>query len=469
MSSFSKKHIIHLCQRAGFGPAPEDLSYFFQKTKEEILDKWFDDSANVTPLTTVPLKKYPYHYRKANLSAEEKKANIDAMRLDKQQLSYDWFVEMLESKAQLREKMALFWHDHFACNIKNPVKIQRQINHIREHALGYFGDLVMGIAKDPAMIDFLNNQENVKDHPNENFTRELLELFTIGIGKYSEKDIQEAARAFTGWSYDQDGMFTVRRTKHDPGKKLFLGNEDYYSGEDIVNLILENQKTGEYIVSKLYFFLVGNEIPAERLSELANQFYQSSYHIGKLVREILSSDWFYEDVNVGNKIKSPIELLAGIIRLTHLKFDNGTKVLKIQDHLEQKLLWPPGVAGWVNGIDWLDLNALAERIELAGDLLLEQKNRKRERKSISTEGFDLLIKKNQAVTQQQFSLFHIKSLAESMEGDQLAESLASLIYSVNDEHLKADLRKWNNQFKRGKLDFKELLTTLLSQPEYQMN
>uniref|UniRef100_A0AAU6WU10 DUF1800 domain-containing protein n=1 Tax=Chryseobacterium endophyticum TaxID=1854762 RepID=A0AAU6WU10_9FLAO len=232
--------------------------------------------------------------------AEKKKEMQKIYRQQVEELNLNFLSKMVTSREQMREKMAFFWHGHFASRVQNP-KFNRQIlNVIRKNALGNFKDLLFEVSQTPAMLNFLNNQQNKKDHPNENFAREVMELFTMGRGNYTEKDIREAARAFTGWSYDKQGNFAEKVKVHDEGSKTFLGNTGNFTGADVLNMILEQKTTARFITAKIYRFFVNENVDNAIVSDLSEGFYQSGYNIKKLMKTIFSSSWFYD-----KKISAP--------------------------------------------------------------------------------------------------------------------------------------------------------------------
>jgi len=261
--------------------------------------------------------------------------------------------------------MSLFWHGHFACRILNSRLAAAELNILRKHGLGKFRDLVLTIARDPAMIRYLNNQQNKKKKPNENFARELMELFTIGRGQYTEQDVKEAARAFTGWSSNLQGEFVFRANQHDYGSKVFFGKSGNFDGTDIIDLILERRETAEFLTAKIYRYFVNEHLDKEIVRELAAEFYRSDYDIGRLMRTIFSSDWFYRSENIGARIKSPVELLAGMIRSLGLTLDQPLALLPVQKALGQVLFNPPNVAGWPGGKSWIDNSTLMLRLNLS--------------------------------------------------------------------------------------------------------
>jgi uncharacterized protein (DUF1800 family) len=203
------------------------------------------------------------------------------------------------------------------------------------------------------MITFLNNQQNKKNHPNENFAREVMELFTLGRGNYTETDVKEAARAFTGWSLGPNGAFLFKPRLHDAGSKTVLGQTGNFNGDDVVDILLKMPKTANFICKKMYKFFVNENIDDARVAYLATRFFKNNYDIKKLLEDIFTSDWFYEQKNIGAKIKSPIELLAGIRRYIPMVMDNDEVQLLFQKVLGQILFYPPKCSwlGWRQKLD----------------------------------------------------------------------------------------------------------------------
>src|SRR6185436_19949343 len=190
--------------------------------------------------------------------------------------------------AQLREKMAFFWHGHFACRNLNVFYQQGLLDIIRSNALGNFRTMLHEVSKSAAMLNYLNNQQNRKDHPNENFAREVMELFTLGRGNYSEDDIKNAARAFTGWASIPKGEFIFRRNQHDFGTKTVLGKTGNLTGEEVLDILLEQKQTAKHITQKMYKFFVSDTIDANHVEWLADRFYKSDYDISKLTEDIFT-------------------------------------------------------------------------------------------------------------------------------------------------------------------------------------
>jgi uncharacterized protein (DUF1800 family) len=260
--------------------------------------------------------------------------------------------------------MSLFWHGHFACREQNIFHNQILLQIIRTNALGSFKDLLIEVSKSAAMLSFLNNQQNKKQHPNENFAREVMELFTLGRGNYTEDDIKEAARAFTGWGFNYQGEFVFKKSQHDDGSKSILGKTGNFTGEDVLNILLEQKQTAKYITKKIYKYFVNDNVDDEKVESLSKRFYNSNYNISSLMKDIFSSDWFYEEKNIGAKIKSPIELIVGIKRQLNIKLDKPEIQLIFQNALGQSLFYPPNVAGWPGGKNWIDSSSLMLRMQI---------------------------------------------------------------------------------------------------------
>ena len=364
--------IEHLFQRAGFGATPTQMKEFEEKSPEKVLKFLLKDSEKINQLqivdeeTAMVMKKKMLRNMldKKGLPAEDIKEQIKEYREQLTDLNFLWVKNMASGESMLREKMTLFWHGHFACRLRQPLLTQIQNNVIRENALGKFGDLLLAVSKDPGMLQFLNNQQNNKNSPNENFAREVMELFTLGRGNYTEKDIKEAARAFTGWGANPKGEFVFRNNQHDDGEKTFQGKTGHFKGEDILNIILQNPKTSTFICTKIYRYFVNENVDNQIVEGMAKRFRSTDYDIKDLMEYTFKSDWFYRAENIGTRIKSPVELLVGMQRNFNIKFERKQPVLFIQKALGQILFYPPNVAGWSGGKSWIDSSTLMTRMKL---------------------------------------------------------------------------------------------------------
>lgn len=353
----------HLLWRAGFGPSLSQLINLEKIPTRDVLrdlfsKKSFSDIHFDTPAANIDYQTL------SKTDAETRKQIQQLNRKQTLEINLNFFDQMVAADDQLREKMAFFWHGHFATRVVNAAFNQQMLGVIRKNALGNFRDLLFEVSRSPAMLQFLNNQQNVKNHPNENFAREVMELFTMGRGNYTEKDIREAARAFTGWAYQKDGTFIFKEKQHDQGDKTFLGKTGNFKGDDILNIILEQKATSRFIVAKLYRFFVNESLDEKIVDQLSSKFVNSNYDITALLHEIFSADWFYDQKNIGSKIKSPIELMVGIRRVLPMNIGDRQNLIQYQQLLGQMLLYPPNVAGWPSGKAWIDSSSLLLRMQL---------------------------------------------------------------------------------------------------------
>ncbi|MFL5748298.1 MAG: DUF1800 family protein [Niastella sp.] len=362
----------HLLWRAGFGPMAEEYQQLATATNKSYINSLFKASAKSPEMIDVAdsaLKglvmgvKEVSNAQKRDLDEDQRRKMRQQSREDIKSLNITWLNQMVNSEQQLREKMALFWHGHFASRNLNILYQQQLLDIIRQNALGNFGDLLRDVSKSASMLNFLNNNQNKKGHPNENFAREVMELFTMGRGNYTENDIKEAARAFTGWGANISGEFAFRKFQHDDGQKTVLGKTGNYDGDDVLNILLEHKQTATYITRKIYRYFV-NDVPDEaHVTWLADRFY-SNYDIKELMKDIFTSDWFYDAKNIGSRIKSPVELIVGIRRALPMKLENEQVQLLLQRLLGQILFYPPNVAGWPGGKNWIDSSSLMFRLRI---------------------------------------------------------------------------------------------------------
>jgi hypothetical protein len=362
-----QRNLQHLYWRAGFGIHPKALKSI-NKDRANVVNALFENSQAFSPLrvdlsylngvTPVDLKNYPKLAK--DIRDKGSKKILD--------LNYKWIKRLVQPEELLRERMTLFWANHFVCRERNPLHAQQYNNTLRYFALGDFRDFVKAISRESAMLKYLDGKQNRKNRPNENFARELMELFTLGEGQYSEKDIKESARAFTGYNHDFDGNFIFKESQHDTETKLFFNRIGKYNGDDIIDIILDDKQCARFISGKIYRYFV-NPIPNKaHVNAMADVFY-ADYNIEDLMRFVFLSDWFYDEENIGSKIKSPVEYLVGIANTVPVKFERERDLLKIQKLLGQTLLDPPNVAGWKGDKAWIDANTIMARLKLPSLLL----------------------------------------------------------------------------------------------------
>jgi uncharacterized protein (DUF1800 family) len=383
---------------------------------------------------------------------------------------------MAAGDAQLREKMALFWHGHFACRNLNIFYQQLLLHEIRTNAFSNFGDLLKSVSKSAAMLNFLNNQQNQKQHPNENFAREVMELFTMGRGNYTEQDIKEAARAFTGWESKFNGDFIFRAFFHDDDEKTFLGKKGHFDGDDILNIILDQPQTATFITQKIYKYFVNENIDKDIVNDLAKSFYQSNYDIKALMKTIFTSDWFYDERNIGCKIKSPVELLVGIRRMLPMQLEDERTQLLLESALGQVLFYPPNVAGWPDGAAWIDSSTLMLRLRIPqlikddDEFYITPKtdddvqmgmpdNEKNYTKQLSKGGFRISAGINWNIYLQQF---------ENISDKELYQKIEAIVLQTNNGSIDRKVIESNITSKNREDYIKNVTITLMSTPEYQL-
>ncbi|HTL80301.1 MAG TPA: DUF1800 domain-containing protein [Bacteroidia bacterium] len=359
--STDQKKLQHLLHRTGFGPTPELMERYDGMSLDKVTDKIFADAMNIQDLDIL---KRPATNDKGEVAPIKAVALILKSQKDKETLNLAWIDRMEVAHAILLEKMIMFWHNHFATSGNFGWLMQVQHNTLRKYALGNFGEMLHAISKDPAMILWLNNHENKKDAPNENFAREVMELFTLGEGNgYTEDDIKQAARAFTGWTIAKTGEFEFNAKVHDDGDKTIFGETGNFGGEDVINMLLAKNQMSIFICRKIYKWFVNHEPDEERVDELSERFRASKYDIKDLMYYIFTSDWFYDDVNIGCLICTPVELIVRMKRLCKVEVEDQ-QMLAFQELLGQTLFIPPNVAGWKGGRYWINSTSLVQRMHL---------------------------------------------------------------------------------------------------------
>ncbi len=400
----------HLVERAGFGATPAEIERLAAMTPEAAVDSFVEFTAGdnraapafePSPLWDPGMDPFPKSRAEAVRIARETGSSMGVEMLpegasrrlqpvvntffyglrsnamETQRLATWWGERMLTTRRPLEEKLTLFWHGHFATGagkVRDARMMQRQNEMLRAGAAGSFRDLLVGILTDPAMLVYLDNGENRKDHPNENFGRELLELFTMGVGNYTEQDIREASRAFTGWTNDAL-EFRFDAETHDFAEKTFLGRTGAFDGEDIIDIILDAPVTAEFIAGKLYRFLVREEIDAATRTALGAAFREAGYELRPLLRRVFLSKDFYSSASYATQVKSPVQLVVSTYRKLGL-----TRLPTIPDFnrltagLGQTLFNPPNVAGWAGGRTWITPALLLERGNLFRGVLFPDRD-----------------------------------------------------------------------------------------------
>lgn len=352
---WTRGRAAHLYRRAGFAATTQQLDAAVQKNPADVVADLFSASES------------PEYQGEIDSLAQTALASGDAANL-----SAWWAYRMLTSPDQLQEKCTLLWHGHFATSgekVTDPRLMHRQNELLRRHALGNFGQLVHDVSRDPAMLIYLDSATNRKSHPNENYAREVMELFCLGEGEYTEKDIRELARCFTGWEI-RNGEFRFNRFQHDGGTKTILGQTGNFSGEEGVDIVLKQAACPRFIVTKLIRFFMFDEPqpPASLVEPLADEFRAENYALEPVLRRILSSNLFYSDACIGRKVRSPVEFAAGLLRGLEGS-TNAYELARGMGELGQRLFFPPNVKGWDGGRTWINSSTLLARANLIRGLL----------------------------------------------------------------------------------------------------
>jgi len=458
----TQDELKHLMLRAGFGLSQFQEKKFFGKNRSIILDDLIRNGKNLKPLKN-PVKDFKKVDPKS-MSKKEKSMMRKEARKKVTSINSDWVHRMATAENDaLGEKMCLFWHGHFACEIKNPVLAYPYLNALRNHGLGNFRDLVKAISKTGAMIRYLNNQQNRKNRPNENFARELMELFTIGRGNYTEKDISEAARAFTGWTSNFfTGEFTFQKRRHDFGSKQFMGRSGKFGGEDIIEMILEKKQTAQFITIKVANYFLGVTPSHSNLNAWANSFYQSDYDIPTLLRAILGSQYFYNSEVVGKKIKSPVEFLAGTMRILGLNFKKTNTLISFQRGLGQVLFDPPNVAGWPGGRSWIDSGTLILRLNVPAVIFRKMDSAIRMKSLPEQNLFKKFTEVDDEIDLQKLIAPYIK-----LKPEQAYHEIASQYLAVSPSVPFSTVRKFIDK-RDDSNAIQDLFMRIMMMPEYQM-
>lgn len=349
-----QRRIAHLLRRAGFGATADETAVYAQLGFDASVQRLVD-------YQNVPNDQV--EGQSAALAGQ-----LDMTKLPSIQAV--WLYRILNTARPLEEKMTLFWHNHFATanyKVGNPQAMHAQNALFRANALGSFRDLLYAVSRDPAMLRWLDSNSNRKASPNENYARELMELFTMGVGNYTEQDVRESARAFTGWFFDRNQGFVFNRNQHDLGQKTFLGRTGNLDGDDIVNIILEEPVTAEFMARKVFTFFVHDHPTPATVARLADAFRGNGYSVRELVRATLTSPEFSSDEAYHAIVKSPIDHLVGTMKaigIGEYSREAGGQL----NRMGMVLYNPPDVSGWNWGTEWIGAATLLERLNTANSL-----------------------------------------------------------------------------------------------------
>lgn len=401
--AFGYDQARHLLLRAGFGGTPQQIQTLASWGPEKAVD--YILSVESVPYEAVkadafdrdimrpPNEAELAEIRQARRTQDEALlGRIQAMRMERERIDRRqmreiqrwWLTRMIETPRPLEEKITLFWHGHFATSyrtVENSYHLFMQNQMFRRHGLGNFAELLYGIIRDPAMLAYLDNNNSRRGQPNENLARELMELFSLGVGAYSEQDIKEGARALTGYTFTDDD-FTFNQRNHDDGQKTILGKTGRLNGEDFVTAILEQRACAEFITRKFYAFFAADlpdnpreieSAQASMLRQLAGTFSSSKYQIKPVLRRLFLSEHFYSEAVVNQQIKSPTQLVVGSVRMLNTPVRDLTVLLDAMDLMGQNLFYPPSVKGWDGGRSWINTSTLFVRQNILAFLLTGKK------------------------------------------------------------------------------------------------
>jgi uncharacterized protein (DUF1800 family) len=354
-----RSRVAHLYRRAGFGARPEELDAAVADGYEAAVDRLLDLAAADSGAAAVAAPTF----------SSTGPADQRARREESRALTQWWIDRMVLSTTPLRERLTLFWHDHFATSVqkvKDPALMYRQNEIFRAQGAGNFEALAQAVAKDPAMLVWLDANENRKGSPNENFARELFELFVLGIGSYSEDDVKEAARAFTGWQYRrQTGAFALAPAQHDGGRKTVFGQTGNFGGEDVIRLAVGLPASAAYVTSKVWSGFARPAGPSDPVvRELATGFARDG-DVGKLLRAVFLHPEFVAPASRSGLVKQPIEYVAGTLRALGLRAGSVGSLQQTLDGLGQQPFAPPSVGGWPPNGYWLTTSFALTRLRFA--------------------------------------------------------------------------------------------------------
>ncbi len=437
----------HLLRRAGFGATRAEIEAAVDQGLEETVEALFDDSADEQAVYQDTFQRISGSFIDFGNAAW---------------LQAWWAYRMVSTRTPLREKLTLFWHGHFATSyykVEDMYLMHRQNETLRALAWGNFRDLVFAIARDPAMLVYLDGETNTKEHPNENFARELMELFTCGIGNYTEADVLEAARAFTGWHRGPTGTeFQFNADAHDFGRKTFLGRSGKFDGGDIIDILMQHEATPRFVARKLLRFFAAPEPGDDVLAEAAAVLVRTQLNIKWFLRELFLSKYFYSDECIRKRISSPAEFVIGTIRSLGIRLNAA----EFKDHITaagQELFAPPNVKGWDGEQKWINSTNLAARANFASYLT----------GFFSATEFgshmDVAAVVAPDVADPETAVDQL--VAHLLGGELPADSRAELVRFVisNDEGPQPDTFRTDPGFRDGQL--RQTIGLILSLPEYQ--
>lgn len=360
--------------RVGFAPDSAELAQYVGLTREQAVDKALAATRTeaATPMPAWVLEPVPTRDERKAWTNDQRQADQRLRNQRYEELRAWWVREMATTPSPLTERMTLFWHDHFTSGqdkVGYPQLMAQQNLLLRREALGNFGELLHEVAKDPAMLQYLDGAGNRKGKPNENFAREVMELFTLGEGHYSQRDVSEAARAYTGWSLDPDTLTYVwRANQHDDGEKTVLGETGNFDGDQVLDILLARSDTATFITDKLWREFVSDTPDPVQIAPIAARFRSSHYETKVALRGLFLSNAFWDQEDHGTLVKSPAEYVVGTLREFDISYENTAPFAGEMRTLGENLFYPPNVKGWPGGENWINSSTLLARKQFVEQL-----------------------------------------------------------------------------------------------------
>jgi uncharacterized protein (DUF1800 family) len=493
-SAFGYDQARQLLWRAGFGGSPEQIQYLVGLGPEKAVDHLLDADKiqfeEVKESQFAELMRPPTPEEQKEIGAARRSQDEEALakvRLKRQEKERDdrqqmrdiqrwWLKRLIETPRPLEEKMVLFYHGHFATNyrtIENSYHMFKQNMLFRKYALGNFGELLFQIIRDPAMIAYLNNNQSRKGHPNENLAREIMELFSLGIGAYTEHDIKEGARALTGYTFAND-EFVFRKNDHDDGSKTILGVTGKMDGDDFVKAILEKRACAQYMARKLYKFFAADIPPLEAtdndrdldpamksaINDLTSTMLSSKYAVRPVLRRLFLSEHFYDPRIMNQQIKSPVQLAVGAIRSLNTPVRDLSLVADSMNLMGQELFYPPSVKGWDGGRSWINTSTLYVRQNILAFLLTGKK----------PQGYDAMADSEKFDPQPLLNELHNAEPGAEHDLARVTDYLLRLTLGSAPEDAKTTLGQFAQKLNAGVT--RDVITGMLllitAMPEYQL-
>ncbi|KRE75838.1 DUF1800 domain-containing protein [Paenibacillus sp. Soil750] len=437
---WTSKEVVHLLLRAGFGVAKEEVAACLALGREETVRRLVTGESLID--------KAPELASFDQFHTDGKKA-LDPLLLVDQQMY--WLYRMVNSPTPLIEKMTLFWHGHFATanyKVKDASLMVKQNELFRQYALGNFKELLIEIGKDPAMMIWLDVNQNKKGKPNENYAREVMELFTLGIGHYTETDVKESARAFTGWTYNKnDHKVNYNAKQHDNDAKTLLGESGKLDADDVIDILFHQQALPTFLATKLLNYFA-TDTPSDRWIQTIAGLITQKNTVGEVLQALFLSDEFYADTNRMSLIKTPADYVAGILKCCELSVAKGHA--QAMRKMGQELFVPPDVAGWRGGASWLTTNCLLARYQFAEGIAKQMNGQQ-----LNASAF----KPNQVESPMEWA----KLYAELMGISDLSEQTQASLRAYADDTIVH-----TNQTKQKLTGLRGLLQLVLISPEAQM-